>query len=87
MAENNEVAQTENVQKESFKAKVSRNYNRVIIGGMAVMPMVAMADIDITSGTTQIAAGTAGVLGLGAAKMAPAAASWTMSMLTRTASR
>lgn len=62
-------------------------YNQVLVGVAASLPLLAMAEVDMTEGTTQLALGVAAVGALGAAKMAPAALTWVWSLVTGMAKR
>jgi hypothetical protein len=62
-------------------------YNQVLVGVGASLPLLAMAEVDMSEATTQIALGVAAVGALGAAKMAPAALTWVWSLVTGMAKR
>lgn len=62
-------------------------YNQVLVGVGASLPLLAMAEVDMSDATTQIALGVAAVGALGAAKMAPAALTWVWSLVTGMAKR
>ena len=63
-------------------------HNKLLVGAVAALPLVAMAEpLDMTAATTQLALGLGAVGALGASKLAPAALSWVWSMVTRVASR
>lgn len=63
-------------------------HNKLLVGAVAALPLVAMAEpLDMSAATTQLALGLGAVGALGASKLAPAALSWVWAMVTRVASR
>lgn len=83
MLENHENVVVESRGRTALKSR----YNQVLVGVGASLPLLAMAEVDMTDATTQIALGVAAVGALGAAKMAPAALTWVWSLVTGMAKR
>lgn len=80
MSENNVVVAPK-------RSVLKSRYNQVLVGVGASLPLLAMAEVDMSDATTQIALGVAAVGALGAAKMAPAALTWVWSLVTGMAKR
>lgn len=69
------------------RTALKSRYNQVLVAVGASLPLLAMAEVDTSDATTQIAFGLTAVGALGAAKMAPAALTWVWSLVTGMAKR